>query len=147
LGRAWVWKGFCRGHQPILMEHPPPRSFVAKDHPLSADDPGYIASRIAMGQTRRFAERINLAAMTPSREIASTGFCLAHPGQEYLAYLPAGGVITLDLSAAKGELAVEWFDPIKDKVAAADDAEGGARRQFKCPFAGEAVLYVAKPAK
>ena len=90
-GRDWVWKGFCRGHNPILMEHLPPRSFVARDHPLTPDDPGYVAARAAMGQTRRYAERMDLAAMAPSKDVASTGYCLAAPGKEYLVYLPAGG--------------------------------------------------------
>ena len=80
LGRDWVWKGFCRGHNPILMEHLPPRSFVARDHPLTPDDPGYVAARTAIGQTRGYAERMDLAAMAPSKDLASTGFCLAAPG-------------------------------------------------------------------
>jgi len=144
-GRVWVWKSFCRGHNPILMEHLPPRSFVAGDHPLSADDPGYAASRTAMGHTRRYAERINLAAMTPSKDIASTTYCLANPGKEYLVYLPEGGTATVDLSAAKRELAVEWFDPANDKTVAAGTIRGGGRSAFDAPFSGDAVLYLAVP--
>jgi hypothetical protein len=143
-GRDWVWKGFCRGHNPILMEHLPPKSFVAGDHPLSLDDPGYRAARAAMGQTRGYAERLDLAGMRPSREAASTGYCLAAPGKEYLVYLPAGGRVTVDLSAAKGDLAVEWFDPDKGKAVAAGPARGGARREFKAPFAGAAVLHLTR---
>ena len=143
-GRDWVWKGFCRGHHPILMEQLPPPSFVARDHPLSLDDPGYKAARAAMGQTRRFAVRMDLGAMSPSKEVASTGYCLVAPGKAYLVYLPAGGTVTVDLSAAKGELAVEWFDPNRGTAAAAGAARGGARREFKAPFAGAAVLYLVR---
>jgi Putative collagen-binding domain of a collagenase len=125
------------------MEHLPPLSFVARDHPLSPDDPGYVASRTAMGQTRRFAERVNLAAMTPRGELASSGYCLADPEKEYLIYLPSGGGVTADLSAARGELAVEWFDPGRDKGTPAGTVAGGARREFKAPFTGAAVLYLA----
>ena len=142
LGRAWVWKSFCRGHNPILMEHMPPRSFVAEDHPLTPDDPGYMASRAAMGQTRRYAERMNLAAMTPSTTIASTRYCLASRGNEYLVYLPNSGAVTVDLSDAKGELAVEWFSPIKDKAEAAGRVRGGDRREFKSPFDSTAILHL-----
>jgi len=49
------------------------------------------AARRAMGITRRCAERMNLAASTPRPELASTGYCLANPGKEYLIYLPDGG--------------------------------------------------------
>lgn len=141
-GRDWVWKSFCRGHNPILMEHLPPRSFVADDHPLTPDDPGYIASHVAMGQTRRYAERMNLAAMTPSLEIASTRYCLASLGREYLVYLPLGGTVTVDLSAAKGEMTVEWFDAPNGKTVGAANVKGGDRRGFRAPFEGAAVLYL-----
>lgn len=141
-GRAWVWKSFCRGHNPILMEHLPPRSFVAGDHPLTLDDPGYIAARTSMGQTRRYAERMNLAAMTPGNDIVSTSYCLANPGREYLIYSPDGGTITVDLSAAANEFAVEWFNPVLDKAIRADTIRGGARRKFQVPFIGDAVLYL-----
>ena len=144
-GSEWVWKSFCRGHNPILMEHLPPRSFVARDTPLTADDPGYKASRIAMGQTRRYAERINLAVMTPSKEIASTTYCLANAGKQYLVYLPNGGKVTVDLSAAKDDLAVEWFDPVKNKAVAASAIRGGARRELTAPFTGATVLYLTVP--
>jgi hypothetical protein len=144
-GRDWVWKGFCRGHQPILMEHLPPRSFVASDHPLTLDDPGYIAARAAMGQTRAYAEKMNLAEMAPSKEIASTGYCLAAPGKEYLVYLPSGGTASVDLSEAKGELLVEWFDPAEGKAVAASASRGGQRREFQSPWAGATVLYLAAP--
>ena len=142
-GREWVWKSFCRGHNPILMEHLPPLSAVLDDLPFAPEDPGYVASRKAMGQTRRFAERMNLAAMAPSPALASTRYCLADPGKEYLIYLPSGGTVTVDLSAAQGELAVEWFDPVKDKTVAAGAIRGGARREFKAPLSGAAVLYLA----
>ncbi len=38
-------------------------------------------------------------------------YCLAEPGQLYLAYLPKGGTTTLDLSAASGDFTVSWFKP------------------------------------
>ncbi|MFN3650883.1 MAG: DUF6298 domain-containing protein [Armatimonadota bacterium] len=142
-GRDWVWKGFCRGHNPILMEHLPPVSFLDADYPLSSTDPGYSASREAMGQTRRYAERVNLAAMAPLPDLASTGYCLADPGQEYLVYLPAGGAVIVDLSAAAGELTAEWLNPVEGGTAAGT-VPGGARRELRAPFSGPAVLYLVK---
>jgi hypothetical protein len=142
LGRDWVWKSFCRGHNPILMEHLRPRSFTADDHPLTPDDPGYIASRVAMSHTRHYAERMNLAAMTPSTAIASTTFCLASLGDEYLVYVPSNGMVTVDLSSAKNEMIVEWFDPARGKAVSADKTKGGNRTEFKSPFEGAAVLYL-----
>ncbi|MBM4083536.1 MAG: hypothetical protein FJ272_02005 [Planctomycetes bacterium] len=49
--------------------------------------------------------------MTPRNDLASTQYCLADPGKEYLVYLPEGGEVTVDLTAASRTLAVEWFNP------------------------------------
>jgi hypothetical protein len=100
------------------------------------------APRRAMGHARRYADRIDLAASRPAGELASTGYCLAVPGREYLVYLPGGGAATVDLSAAKGKLAVEWADPITGKITAGGAMEGGAERTLKAPFGGDAVLYL-----
>ena len=142
LGRDWVWKSFCRGHNPILMEHLPPESFVAADHPLSLSDSGYIASRTAMGQTRRFAQRMNLAAMTPRSDLASTGYCLANPGSEYLVYQPnATAEFSVELEG--GSYEYQWFNAEKNAAAQAGRVVAtGGRQQFKAPFGAEAVLYL-----
>jgi Putative collagen-binding domain of a collagenase len=126
------------------MEHLPPRSFKAHDHPVSADDPGYVASRTAMGQTRRFAERMKLAAMVPRNELASTQYCLANAGVEYLVYLPKGGAVSVDLSNAEGDFAVEWHNAATGKGSKAGTIRGGARRELQAPFDGDAVLYLSK---
>ena len=44
--------------------------------------------RRAMGHTLAYANRMNLATMTPRDNLASSGYCLANPGEEYLIYLP-----------------------------------------------------------
>ena len=62
---------------------------------------------IINGYTLALARRMNLAACTPQGSLASTAYCLADPGREYVVYLPSGGKVTVDLSAAKGGLAVE----------------------------------------
>lgn len=142
LGREWVWKSFCRGHNPILMEHLLPRSFVQADHPLTRSDPGYVASRAAMGHTRRFAERMNLAALTPRNDLASSGYCLANPDVEYLIYDPTGGA-PLSIELKNGTFAYEWFNPVKGVTVTNGTikAPGGAQ-QFRASFSGEAVLYL-----
>jgi hypothetical protein len=139
-GREWVWKSFCRGHNPILMEHLSPLSAVLEDLPFAPDDPGYVASRRAMGQTRELAERIDLATMVPRTDLASTGYCLANARSEYLVYLPSGGNVTLDL--APGEFAVEWQSAVTGEIAKAKTINGGSKRQLTAPFSGDAVLYL-----
>ena len=139
-GRDWVWQAFCNGHNTLLMENLPLNS--GSEVPVTTEDPGHVASRVAMGQTRRFAERINLAEMKPSPQLSSTNFCLADAAGEYLVYLPTGGAVTVDLSAAQGQMQVEWFDPANEKTIVGEPATGGETRRLKAPFDGVAVLYL-----
>ena len=62
---------------------------------------------------------------------------------EYLVYLPEGGKVTVDLSAAEGDLAAEWIHPKTGKAQPAGAVRGGAKRDLAAPVAGDAVLYLA----
>src|SRR5262245_23700464 len=106
------------------------------------DDPRWPAIRRAMGDAGRYARRVDLAGMAPASGIASTSYCLAAPGREYLVYLPEGGTVTVDLKEARGELAVEWFDAAARKAVEGGSTPGGAPRELKAPFDGPAVLYL-----
>ena len=41
-----------------------------------------------MGDTLRYAQRMNLISMEPRGELTSTGYALANPGEEYLVLQP-----------------------------------------------------------
>ncbi len=74
----WVWKSFLRGLNPILMD--------------TLGDPSLEPARRAMGQTRTAASQIGLAGMRPRGELASSGYCLANAGIEYLVYAPTDSI-------------------------------------------------------
>jgi hypothetical protein len=135
-GREWVWKSFLRGHNPIWMD-PYDSASAWEPVPANAEE-----VRRDLGTTRRYAQKMNLAAMTPRGELASSRYCLADPGKEYLVYLPDGGEVTVDLTAASGALAVEWFDPRTGSAMKRERTAGGDRRRFQAPFTGDAVLYL-----
>jgi hypothetical protein len=131
--RAWVWKSFTRGLNPIWMD--PYQASAWEPLPANAEE-----VRRNLGDARRYALRIDLAKMTPQNHLASTGYCLANPGKEYLVYLPAGGEVTVDLSAASGTIAAEWMNPAQGATTAGGTATGSAARVFKAPFEGDALL-------
>ena len=59
----------------------------------------------------------------PHDEIVSNGaFCLARPGEIYVAYLPHGGTVTLTL--APGRYHARWFNPRSGVFTEAAAAEG-----------------------
>jgi hypothetical protein len=142
--RAWVWENFTRGSQCLFMDpYLDPSHDVGRNHPVDGKPDGYWDTlRQAMGRTRTFAERINLAAMLPHDELASTKFCLADPGKEYLVYLPQGGAVTVDLSAASGPLNLEWTRAAEGTTIRAEPVSGGGLRTMQTPFSGDAVLYL-----
>jgi len=80
--------------------------------------------------------------MVPHNDLATTRYCLANPGQEYLIYLPDGGEVKVDLTQAQGTLAVEWIHPVEGKTTPGEAVSGGEKRTFKAPFEGDAVLYL-----
>ncbi len=139
---AWVWKSFLRGYNPIYMD---PLDLSKPDGVMEyARNNAYavVLARPAMGHTRAYAGKTDLAAMTPHNDLASTQYCLANPGTEYLIYLPDGGEVLVGLAAAKAPMVVEWFNPRTGDKRAGDQVDGGAKRIFRAPFDGDAVLYL-----
>lgn len=140
--RVWAWKSFTRGLHPIFMD--------VYDCPgvpsgCNTNDPTWVSLRQNLGYIRNYANRINLVAMTPRGDLASSGYALANPvasGGEYLVYLPNGGSVTVNLSTTPGTLTVEWFNPSTGATIAGGTIAGGASRTLTAPFSGDAVLYL-----
>jgi hypothetical protein len=107
--------------------------------------------------------------MTPHGELASTGYCLADPGQDYIIYVPFDGssagsgrlggrlkgsirnfqshfkqTVTVNLATASGAFLVEWFNPSIGETRKGAPVEGGGDYSFTAPFRGDAVLYLRK---
>jgi len=133
----WVWKTFLRGMHPLFMD---PYDGLIIGKPF---DPEFEPVRRNLGYTLDYARRMNLARMAPAGELASSRYCLANPGKEYLVFIPGGGAVTVDLIAAGGQLRVEWFDPANGLKHQGGLVAGGAWREFTPPFPGSAVLYLS----
>ncbi|HOW66754.1 MAG TPA: DUF4038 domain-containing protein [Verrucomicrobiota bacterium] len=67
---------------------------------------------------------------------------LAEPGMVYVVYLPHGGKVTVDLTAAKGTLSGHWFNP-RDRTAGEPFEVAGDRSgEFKSPTTDDWVLLL-----
>jgi hypothetical protein len=145
----WAWKSFLRGHHPILMDFglidglnpPDPTAGFA---PYAAFEP----ARYAMGDTLRFAERIDLIAMEPRNELSSTGFVLANPGQEYLVLQPKETAEPFTVTLASGTYTVEWYSVNSRETVATDTltVEESSIISLRAPFAAAsaAIVYLRK---
>jgi hypothetical protein len=103
-------------------------------------------ARWAMGDTRRFAERMNLLAMQPRGELSSTGYVLANPGREYLVLEPSGAAGPFTVLLEPGTYATEWFS-IQDRQTVPADAvtvDGPTAASSSPPSeaSGPTVLYL-----
>lgn len=133
---AWVWKSFTRGMNPIFMD--PYQKGSPKGKPRI--DSKWNDIRLAMGVTRRLAERVDLARLTPQGSLASSGFCLAQPGSEYIVFAPDGGPVTIDLSSIAARFTAEWIHAVTGESKRDRDVAGAAKRTLAAPFAGSAAL-------
>jgi hypothetical protein len=154
INRNYFWMNFTNGNQTLFMDpyvvyYPRERRNLCPS-PVngigSGPDPRWENVRETMGYIRGYAQRMNLAAMTPQAKLTSTGHALAstssaHP--EFLVYAPAGGTFTVDLTKSDGRILVEWMNPATGGKTAGAEVSGGARRTFTPPFDGDAVLYLS----
>ncbi len=134
----WVWKSFLRGMNPIFMD--PYDCKVLK----GSYDPEWVEPiRKSMGYTLEYANRMNLIKMVPENNLASSAYCLAEKGKEYLVYLPEGNEVTVNLTDASRDLKVEWFNPNTGETLKQGKIMGGHVPIMKSPFgADDAVLYL-----
>jgi hypothetical protein len=108
----WAWKSFLRGHHPILMDFGLIGGLPATGAPAGSDEPSSEAfepARWAMGDTRRYADRIDLIAATPDVTASSTRYALVNPGVEYLVLQPDGDGRSFTVTLPPGTYEVGWF--------------------------------------
>ena len=133
----WVWKSFFRGLNPIFMD-PLDGAIIAVD-PVKVD---VRAIRRSMGQTLAWSKRIDLATMKPHGEMASSTYCLADPGREYLVFVPENSSgVTVELP--EGEYRFLWFDTENDNESEFESFShpGGPAWKPK-PYSANSVLHL-----
>ena len=149
-GALWAWKSFLRGHHPILMDFGLLGGSNPAD-PAAGGPMSYAAfepARYAMGDTLRFAERINLIEMRPRADLSSTEYALANPSEEYLVLQPneAAGRFTVTLEP--GTYAVEWFSIQGRQTVPGETAtvESSTATSFHAPpeTSGPTILYLKR---
>jgi collagenase-like protein with putative collagen-binding domain len=148
--RNWVWENFTNGASVLFMD--PYEIFWSSGNRNRCANPNagvcsdvdhrWDNLRDNLGATVSYANRMNLAAMSPQGGRSSTGFALVNPASEYLVYAPSGGNFTVDLSGSAPTLNVEWYNPSSNSAQPAGTVNGGGRTQFTAPFGGDAVLYL-----
>ena len=74
--------------------------------------------------------------------VAVASGCLAEPGKVYVVYLPRGGDVTVDLSAAHAPLTARWFNPHDGLAGEPFPVTAGKSGSFQAPEAQDRVLQL-----
>jgi 4-amino-4-deoxy-L-arabinose transferase-like glycosyltransferase len=141
--RAWVWKSFMRGLNPVFMD-PYDNTWLYPPSP-ETNDARWEDVRLNMGYAAALAARVDLTSLVPRGDLASSGFCLARPaapGAEFLVYLPTARPVVVDLTRTPGTMTLEWLDPSTGATVPGGAVEGGATRTLTTPFDHDAVLHI-----
>jgi hypothetical protein len=146
----WAWKSFLRGHHPILMDFgliegiAPTGGAADGNEAYASFEPG----RYAMGDTRRYAEKMALATMAPRDELSSTGYALADPGREYLVLQAGDAAEPFTVVVELGSYDVEWHHLGSRRTAGGAEVmvASDAATTFRGPdgWSGPAVLYLRR---
>jgi hypothetical protein len=139
----WVWKSFMRGHNPSLLARLTSALGGAWEDSLR-DHGNFELIRKALGHTRSYAEKTDLASMVPRSDLVSSGYALVNPGVEYLVYLPVEGEVTVDLSDSHATFSVEWGNTISGNIANGVTVKGSSSRKFTTPYNSDSILYLKK---
>jgi hypothetical protein len=134
--RAWVWKSFCRGLNPIFMD-PYDGLVLGKKF-----DPRWEPVRRSMGYTLRLAQRLDLTTMVPRNRLASSTYCLAEVGKKYVVYLPKGKQVTVDLTGHVGPFKVHWLDLSQGTRQRGEAVQGGKKMTLTSPLGKQDAVLV-----
>jgi hypothetical protein len=118
---------------------------------------GYLGSSYAsdfkaapdVGHAVRFltTKVSSLRRLVPSDELVRSGKSVsmaADQGREYVAYLPSGGKVEIDLRSASGPFKVTRIDPLTGRDSYADSITAGRVVSFDIPSGEETVLHITR---
>ncbi|GEM_PF-1989478 len=130
-----VWKAFTRGYHFSLYDQP----FEQPQNESSA----WQVVRANIRQTRLLSCGVtDLARMRPRADLASTGFCLANEGLDYIVYAPQQEQIRVQGLRIGRLYQCEWFEPAKGSIDRTSNIVADAPTlTFSTPCA-PAVLFV-----
>ncbi len=133
----WVWRSFMRGYQPLYMD---PWGF---DHMDPLAPAGSEDVRRAMGAACQLASEVDLAAMLPRPDVASTGFALYDGTGTAVVYQPYEDRACVNFGRDLRQATVEWRDPVDaSRTAPGSVTARGESGLIKPPWGGPAVALL-----
>ncbi|MGH7869724.1 MAG: hypothetical protein ACREP9_19370, partial [Candidatus Dormibacteraceae bacterium] len=121
---SWIWESFTKGTNPIYMD-----SGNLPNGYNSTED----SARLAMGEVLAYSRRMDMNADVPRGDVVSTGYGLANPGYEYLAFQPSSNTaFTVNMLA--GTYSYEWLNVGTNTVSTGTVTVGAGNHSFTPPI-------------
>ena len=92
-----------------------------------------------MGETRRYAEQMNLIEREPLEDLSTTGPRAGEPRRGVLVLEPNGDGRAVTVQLAAGRCSAEWFNLASRDVAAANATAVDATIAWSSPLGGRRV--------
>ncbi|MBN2314410.1 MAG: hypothetical protein JXM79_10800 [Sedimentisphaerales bacterium] len=131
---GYIWSAFTRGYHFNLYDKP-------FENP-GAEGPDWQRARHSVGKVVEYAGKLDLANVTPRDDLASTHFCLAKPGYQYVVYQPGDGPVTVFDLRAGTSYDYELYDTQKDKVVIKGRITASASSELFNSAGKGLVLYI-----
>lgn len=100
---------------------------------------------------RKLTNALNVFVCMPRNDLLTDrepnqAYCLARPSERYAVYLPQGGTVKLETSAAEGSLEVRWLDIARSAWQEPQIVSGGGKLKLETPGKGQwAALVQSAP--
>jgi hypothetical protein len=135
---GFVWSAFTRGYHFSLYDKP----FESPD----SEGMEWQRVRANISQTVVYAERMDLANAAPRGDLASTGFCLAKPGEQYVLYQPDDRPFEVSGLETGDPYHFEWYDTRQCRIRDNGNVIFTATSHSFSPSGKDMVLFLRRPA-
>ncbi len=132
---ATPWKLLTRGYHQCFYDH---------DYWKPGDNAArWETTRHDIGMAAYYASKMDLARMRPHNELATTQYCLANPGQEYLVFHAGTGAFTVEGLLPNRRYQLEWYHIEERRIVPGEAFVATVETQsFAAPFENAVVLYM-----
>jgi hypothetical protein len=130
----FVWSAFTRGYNFNLYDKP-------FENP-EAESRDWQRVRLNVSKTVEYAGKLDLANVAPREDLASTGFCLAKPGCQYVVYQPDSGAFTVSGLRPNVLYRYELYSTEQHKVIATGQRKPSGSTESFGPLSEAVVLYL-----
>jgi hypothetical protein len=132
---GFLWSAFTRGYHFNLYDKP-------FENP-GAESPEWERGRHNVAKAVEYAGRLDLANMAPREDLASTGFCVAKPGGQYVVYQPGSGAFTVSGLRPGVSYHYELYSTGQDKIVAEGLCKPSGPTESFGPVGEAVVLYLS----